>query len=98
LCRPDFAKSFYLPERNTDVSETAVARRLKSRGRLWDEIRAFPHTATAADLGKLLDQPPLQAGDGQLYVTDDFPIVEYPEQLATRIRAKGYSFAMPKPQ
>lgn len=81
-----------------DLSETALARRLKSKGPLWDEIRRYPITATAADLGKLLDHPPLQAGDGQLYVTDDFPIVEYPEQLAARIRAKGYSFAMPKPR
>jgi len=44
------------------------------------------------------DRPRLETGDGDLAITDDFPIVEYPRALADRLRAKQYPFRLPNPR
>ncbi len=81
-----------------DVSEAALAERLERPGPLWREIRSHAKTATAADVLKLVDRPAFESGDGQLVTTDDFPILEYPRELAARMRAKAYSFRLPDPR
>jgi hypothetical protein len=81
-----------------DLSEAALAKRLERPDPLWREIRAYAKTATAANWLKLVDRPALAAGDGKLVITDDFPIIEYPRELAARIQAKRYAFSMPDPR
>lgn len=81
-----------------DVSEAALAKRFQRDDPLWREIRGYAKTATAADARKLVDQPRLEQGDGMIVITDNYPIVEYPEALHQRIRAKGYTFRLPDPR
>jgi spermidine synthase len=81
-----------------DLSEATLAKRLERDDPLWREIRGYAKTATAAEVLKLVDRPRLETGDGDLAITDDFPIVEYPRALAERLRAKQYPFRLPDPR
>jgi spermidine synthase len=79
------------------INEDDLARRLASNDPLWREIAAYELTRDAAGVLALLDRPTLPWGDGQLLVTDDRPIVEYPEFLRREVSRLGYEVALPEP-
>jgi spermidine synthase len=73
-----------------DLSTEALARRFERRDPLWDEIRACPTTRDPAAVRQMVDDPPLDWGDGRLVVTDDRPVVEYPAFVSRRMEELGY--------
>lgn len=52
---------------------------------LWAEIRSFPALRSPAEVLNQVGGPRLSWGDGRLVITDDHPIVEYPQQLAWEV-------------
>jgi spermidine synthase len=79
------------------IDEAELARRLASPDPLWREIASYELTHDAAAILALLDRPALPWGDGQLVVTDDRPIVEYPAFLRGEVERLRYQVALPEP-
>jgi spermidine synthase len=71
-----------------DLSKVALAERFRrgSRDALWGEIRAQEKTRDAEAVLRTWDHPRPQWGGESLVITDDWPILEYPEALARRVR------------
>jgi spermidine synthase len=80
-----------------DLSGAAVAERLRQPDPLWEEIRGWAATRDAGAVLRLADIPPISWGDGRLVVTDNHPIVEYPNYLAEQVDALGYAGELPTP-
>jgi hypothetical protein len=79
------------------IDEAALARRLRSHDPLWQEIASCEFTHDVPSILRVLDRPALPWGDGQLLVTDDRPVIEYPAFLETEFRRRGYQELLPKP-
>lgn len=80
------------------LSEEFFAERLMQDGKLWEQVRNHPETANGAAVMRLLDRPAFSSGDGRLLVTDDRPIVEYPDYLNHAYQQIGSSFERPLAQ
>jgi spermidine synthase len=79
------------------LDEQTLSNRLASGDRLWDEIRNYPPTSTAKKIVSLVDFPNLLAGDGTFVITDDCPLVEYPELLSRRVQQSLDQLLLPTP-
>lgn len=71
--------------------------RLQSDDRLWQEIAGFAGTATPDLILDALDEPGLPCHGTGFVITDDHPIVEYPQLLAQQIQAARLPFELPRP-
>lgn len=80
-----------------DVDASALQRRLNSTDPLWQEVRSHNATATANAILSLMDHPRLPSGSGDLIITDDRPIVEYPDTLRSFLAASPLPFQLPAP-
>ncbi len=80
-----------------DVNEASLAKSLAKDDPFWNEVRGYEGTSTASKILDQMDVPRLPGGDGRLVVTDDCPILEYPDFLRERMRAEQPSFSLPKP-
>jgi spermidine synthase len=78
--------------------ETLRARFSAGRGPLWEEIRGARLTRDAETALTHLDGAAVPWGDGRLAVTDDRPLLEYPELLAAEVVRLGYREALPEPR
>jgi hypothetical protein len=74
-----------------------LSKRLNSADPLWQEIAGHQFTSSADQILGLLDVPGLPGSDGSLVISDDRPIVEYPEMLKQRLRVAELPFELPKP-
>ena len=63
---------------------------------MWEEIRNFAPTATAAKTLTALDKP-LPPGNLGLLISDDRPIVEYPGYLRHQVSGHNLPFELPYP-
>lgn len=89
-----------------DLSEAALARIWDRPGAAWDEIRAYPATATPERFLRWVDDPavvawaaPGETGPPPILATDDRPILEYPHLLrAAYLRAGRDPAGWPTPQ
>lgn len=80
-----------------EVTEKSLQEVLLRPGAFWDEVRNCRKTNDAASILSNFDYPRLSWGDGRIVITDDYPIVEYPEYVSARIKEAGYNVEMPKP-
>ena len=81
-----------------DLSEESIERKLARGGPLWEEIRNWPSTSSAAAILDLVDRPALPSGDGRWIVTDDRPILEYPHYLSTQLGGHADDLHLPAPK
>jgi SAM-dependent methyltransferase len=79
------------------VDHDVLSKRLNSADPLWQEIAGHQFTSSADQILGLLDVPGLPGSDGSLVISDDRPIVEYPEMLKQRLRVAELPFELPKP-
>lgn len=79
------------------LDATVLAERLESPDPLWREIAAYPPTSSVSQITAALDAPPLPGHSDSFVITDDRPVVEYPQKLAKRIQAARLPFRLPKP-
>ena len=80
-----------------ELNADTLARRLNSNDPLWNEIRNNETTSSADLILSALDNPQLPMFDGELLITDDKPVVEYPRQLRDRIQLTRLPFSLPEP-
>jgi len=81
-----------------EIDEQMLSNQLASDDPLWSEISKFPPTSTGKKIMALLDSPKLQAGVGTLIITDDHPLVEYPQMLRQRVRQTQSKLLLPTPK
>ncbi len=79
------------------LDAATLASRLGSDDPLWKEIRNNPPTSTGNKILSLVDTPKLPAGNGSLVVTDDYPLVEYPDYLALQLKQMHNKLLLPAP-
>ncbi|MFK7817788.1 MAG: hypothetical protein AB8G99_03635, partial [Planctomycetaceae bacterium] len=77
-----------------DVNQTSLAAKLERDDPFWTEVRECKVTSTAGQILQLMDSPRLPGGDGTLIVTDDRPILEYPDYLFDRLRKDQPTFSL----
>ena len=80
------------------VREETLRNCLKSEDELWQEIRQHVTTETPEDVFQLMDVPQLHGGRGKLVITDDHPVVEYPDQLLRILNRNCLPFRLPQPE
>lgn len=70
-----------------DVGQEALEKRFRENGDdpLWGEVTANVETASPAAVGRLLDDPRLVWSAWGLSLTDDDPLIEYPDMLERRL-------------
>jgi len=78
------------------IDEARLSERYALQDPLWEEIRNFAPTSTAAKTLMALDKP-MPSGNLGLLIRDDRPIVEYPGYLRHQIDQHDLPFKLPYP-
>ena len=79
------------------LNASTLQHRLNGHDSLWQEISGCAETSTADRILDLLDVPRLPGNASAPIVTDDHPVVEYPQMLATQIQDAQLPFDLPRP-
>lgn len=97
--RESFFNGYLLILSNQPISLEAdvLSSRLNSDDPLWQEIAAYPPTSTPERIFDALDTPRLPGYGTAFVITDDHPIVEYPQLLTESVRLAQLPFQLPKP-
>ena len=80
-----------------EVNQADLATKLAQDDPFWREVRGCDVTSSAEQILELMDSPRLPRGDGSLIVTDDRPILEYPNYLFDRLQKDQPEFSLPQP-
>jgi len=96
--RQSFMNGYLLVMSNEPIviDEARLKERYAQHDPLWEEIRNFAPTSTAAKALKALDKP-MPSGNLGLLIRDDRPIVEYPAYLRDQLSQHNLPFKLPYP-
>jgi len=98
--RETFFSGYMVICSNAPISFTqaSILKKLNRNNDFWKEVKSHAHTSTPDKVLSLMDSPRLLPGDQDLIITDNSPIVEYPDFLKKRVADKNYPFSLPKPR